>query len=495
MAGLFEFVAALANEDACMRQLSERCGLGSPAAGRRAYEAAVGLIERRLREIGGSSVATKSLLRSARSFQQADRGQPGDQFEVGHVVGDELVQQVFGPEASTAMRALTADLAISEDKATGVLEITTAVFVSSAAVMAGDQMTVESLGALLVAEGGDGAAEVVTADDADAADESVWPAASPSLAADHADVTATAGVAAVAADPIWPDRSGGRSKGWLVAGSAVLLVAVGVAWVALSGGDDTTLAFSDETTTTVAPTESSADAESQPVTSAVAEPTPDPDEQDASAPPESDPSTADSDPATADGGADEAPSADSPAVPIGAPENHAVMSQGMIFLRGYLPSTDVEQQIVAAVEEIVGPGAVVSEYVIDPDRPVEEDDDEGTPVYIEDTVLFATGSAEIAPDFIPLLGAGLRLLQVQPGVTLEVTGHTDSQGSEALNLALSQSRVDAVKGFFVAQGIDPERVVAIGKGETESRADNGTAEGRQANRRVEFLVKGFSYGP
>lgn len=181
---------------------------------------------------------------------------------------------------------------------------------------------------------------------------------------------------------------------------------------------------------------------------------------------------------------------DSPPIPLGAPSTHSVLSGGKIYLRGNVPSEAIEGLIVAAIEPILGPGNVVSEYTVDPAALF--DPGRSAPVYIEDTVLFTSGSSEISADFQPILGLGLTLMQLQPGVTLDVFGHTDSAGSAEGNLSLSQSRVDAVKEFYVSQGIGPDRINAVGKGETEPRADNATAEGRQANRRVQFVVNGFS---
>jgi outer membrane protein OmpA-like peptidoglycan-associated protein len=181
----------------------------------------------------------------------------------------------------------------------------------------------------------------------------------------------------------------------------------------------------------------------------------------------------------------------SPAIPAGADGSYSVLSRGKIYLRGDIPSPLIEAGIINALEQILGPGNVVSEYVIDPEaefvmgRPTE--------VYIEDTVLFAFASAEIAPDFYPLLGLGVTLLNLQEGVTMEVYGHTDSAGSDETNLRLSQARVDAVKAFYIAQGMDPNRITAIGRGESEPVADNSTARGRQLNRRVEFVINGFTF--
>ncbi|MCP4459279.1 MAG: OmpA family protein [Cytophagales bacterium] len=67
-------------------------------------------------------------------------------------------------------------------------------------------------------------------------------------------------------------------------------------------------------------------------------------------------------------------------------------------------------------------------------------------------------------------------------------GHTDSEGSDDVNLTLSQSRVDSVKKHLVSRGIEGGRIVALGYGDKQPIATNLTAEGRQRNRRVEFEI-------
>jgi outer membrane protein OmpA-like peptidoglycan-associated protein len=71
---------------------------------------------------------------------------------------------------------------------------------------------------------------------------------------------------------------------------------------------------------------------------------------------------------------------------------------------------------------------------------------------------------------------------------VRVEGHTDSKGSDAYNIKLSQRRANAVRDYLIAHGVEADRLVAVGYGETRPVADNGTAEGRARNRRVEFTI-------
>lgn len=76
-----------------------------------------------------------------------------------------------------------------------------------------------------------------------------------------------------------------------------------------------------------------------------------------------------------------------------------------------------------------------------------------------------------------------------PKTTIEVGGHTDSSGNAATNKKLSQARADAVRKVVIEKyGIEADRVTAVGYGSEQPIADNNTAEGRVANRRVEGVV-------
>jgi outer membrane protein OmpA-like peptidoglycan-associated protein len=108
-------------------------------------------------------------------------------------------------------------------------------------------------------------------------------------------------------------------------------------------------------------------------------------------------------------------------------------------------------------------------------------------VYTLPGTAFASGSATLAPSAI----ASLRGLFKSIGANkkLRVEAHTDDQGSDSVNLALSQRRADAVRKALSDTGIAPSRITAVGKGEAAPVADNGTAEGRARNRRVEIIVQ------
>jgi len=101
---------------------------------------------------------------------------------------------------------------------------------------------------------------------------------------------------------------------------------------------------------------------------------------------------------------------------------------------------------------------------------------------------FEIGSADIQPAFAQVLNFGALTMVRDPAMTLLVEGHTDSNGPDDLNLELSQQRADAVVAYLQAAGIDPGRITAVGKGETDPIAPNDTPENRALNRRVEFVL-------
>lgn len=105
-------------------------------------------------------------------------------------------------------------------------------------------------------------------------------------------------------------------------------------------------------------------------------------------------------------------------------------------------------------------------------------------------VLFDTGRYTLRPAAREKLAKIAGIILAHPGLKIEVEGHTDITGGPAINQPLSENRASAVRTYLVTQGIDPGIISARGFGENMPVADNGTAAGRQANRRVELVVSG-----
>ena len=105
-------------------------------------------------------------------------------------------------------------------------------------------------------------------------------------------------------------------------------------------------------------------------------------------------------------------------------------------------------------------------------------------------VLFDTGRHTLKPGAREKLAKVAGIILAHPGLKIEVEGHTDSTGGPAINQPLSDKRADSVRTYLVAQGIASDTITSKGFGETLPVADNSTAAGRQANRRVELVVSG-----
>lgn len=103
-------------------------------------------------------------------------------------------------------------------------------------------------------------------------------------------------------------------------------------------------------------------------------------------------------------------------------------------------------------------------------------------------ILFDVDRATLKPEARTTLAKLAGVLQLVPGVELEIEGHTDSTGTDAHNLDLSRQRAESVRSFLAAEGVSGERMSARGFGEERPVATNDTAEGRGKNRRVEVIL-------
>ncbi len=103
-------------------------------------------------------------------------------------------------------------------------------------------------------------------------------------------------------------------------------------------------------------------------------------------------------------------------------------------------------------------------------------------------VLFDVDKSTIKPVSFPILDETVHVFKKNPGVRVEIDGHTDSDGSDEHNLGLSQRRAEAVRQYLVGHGVAADRLTSKGFGESKPVASNETAEGKALNRRVELNV-------
>ncbi|MEP2921813.1 OmpA family protein [Sulfitobacter sp.] len=109
-------------------------------------------------------------------------------------------------------------------------------------------------------------------------------------------------------------------------------------------------------------------------------------------------------------------------------------------------------------------------------------------VTLPQDILFATNSSAVRPDLQRDLGTVASNLQAYPDSTVQVIGHTDSDGEAGFNQELSERRANAVASVLLNNGIPSQRVQAIGRGESQPVASNLTPEGKAQNRRVEIVI-------
>ena len=105
-------------------------------------------------------------------------------------------------------------------------------------------------------------------------------------------------------------------------------------------------------------------------------------------------------------------------------------------------------------------------------------------------ILFDSGSANLQAQSMGIIRQISQVLQQEQGMQLNIIGHTDADGDDAVNMALSKRRAEAVKDALVSiYNIDASRLSTEGKGESEPVGDNNTLDGKAQNRRVEFVKK------
>lgn len=144
---------------------------------------------------------------------------------------------------------------------------------------------------------------------------------------------------------------------------------------------------------------------------------------------------------------------------------------------GYLWSQQMQEQKAAMEQATRGTGVSVTQT---PDNQLK--------LAIPSDVSFASGRYDIKPNMRPILDRLATTLNQNPVSTVQIIGHTDSTGSDAVNAPLSVNRAAATRNYIVARGVAMNRIAIDGRGSHEPVADNATDAGRAMNRRVEIFI-------
>lgn len=107
---------------------------------------------------------------------------------------------------------------------------------------------------------------------------------------------------------------------------------------------------------------------------------------------------------------------------------------------------------------------------------------------LKENIYFAWNSAELDSASHPVLDEVVQALRDHKAARVQLEGHADSSGNDGLNQPLSERRAEAVKSYLVSHGIESERLVSKGFSSSVPTGSNSTAQGREDNRRVEFVV-------
>lgn len=155
---------------------------------------------------------------------------------------------------------------------------------------------------------------------------------------------------------------------------------------------------------------------------------------------------------------------------------HAMIGAGIGALAGGAAGYYMDQQEAKLRQQLEGTG--VSVYR----------DGDNITLNMPGNVTFATNSSDLSPAFFEVLNSVSVVLTEFDQTVVEVAGHTDSTGSAEYNQSLSERRSRTVSQYMYSQGIIDERLISVGLGESYPVADNGNADGRQLNRRVEITM-------
>lgn len=156
------------------------------------------------------------------------------------------------------------------------------------------------------------------------------------------------------------------------------------------------------------------------------------------------------------------------------------------WLRGLAQATTTLDAVRASIAAL--PNGADWSVFVDQLPPIEVCRDLVAELARRNAITFESGSATLTETSLPVIDELAKDLGMCPAASVHVEGHTDADGAEDLNLALSVSRAETVVEALIERGVDLERLYAEGYGESQPIADNETSEGKAQNRRIAFSI-------
>ena len=154
----------------------------------------------------------------------------------------------------------------------------------------------------------------------------------------------------------------------------------------------------------------------------------------------------------------------------------AVIGGAVGAIAGNVWSKKMEDKRRAMEQATQGTGATVTKT-----------EDNQLKVNVPSDISFDSGRSDIKPELTAVLDKFAQGLDAT--IRVQIVGHTDSQGSDAVNDPLSRERAESVRRYLTGKGVPAARIDTEGRGERQPIADNATAEGRAKNRRVEIFLR------
>jgi outer membrane protein OmpA-like peptidoglycan-associated protein len=155
----------------------------------------------------------------------------------------------------------------------------------------------------------------------------------------------------------------------------------------------------------------------------------------------------------------------------------AAVGAGVGALGGYIWSKRMEEQRQKMQQASAGTGIGVTQTA-----------DNRLKANIPADAGFDTGRSDIRPNLRNVLDRFAQTMNEHSVTTIEIVGHTDNTGNDAINDPLSVARANATRDYLVARGVSPQRIATAGRGERQPVASNDSEAGRAQNRRVEIFV-------